>query len=54
LFERVAVGRNIEGQFRDVDDAGIDNHPPARKFTDYMVTVDRQNLPAGVEIIERL
>ncbi len=54
LFERVAVGRNIDGQFRDVDDAGIGNHPPARKYSDYMVTIDRKGLPGGVEIIERL
>jgi CRISPR-associated protein Csd2 len=54
LFERVAVGRNIEGQFRDVDDVGIGNHPPARKYADYMVTIDRKDVPSGVEIIERL
>lgn len=54
LFERVAVGRNIDGQFRDVDDAGIGNYPPARKYADYMVTIDRKNSPSGVEIIERL
>ncbi|MFZ5731678.1 MAG: type I-C CRISPR-associated protein Cas7/Csd2 [Pseudomonadota bacterium] len=54
LFERVAVGRNIDGQFRHVDDARIDNHLPARKYADYMVTIDRENLPAGVEIVERL
>ncbi len=54
LFERVRVGRNIHGEFRDVDDRGIDNAPPARKFSDYMVEIDRANLPDGVEIIERL
>jgi CRISPR-associated protein Csd2 len=54
LFERVAVGRNIDGQFRDVDDVGIGNYPPARKYGDYSVTVDRKNLPGGVEVIEHL
>ena len=54
LFERVRVGRNIDGEFRDVDDRGIDNAPPTRKFSDYMVEIDRANLPDGVEIIERL
>ena len=54
LFERVRVGRNIDGEFRDVDDRGIDNALPARKFSDYVVEIDRANLPDGVEIIERL
>jgi len=54
LFDRISVGRNVDGQFREVDDAGIGNHPPARKFSDYLVTVDRDNLPEGVELIERL
>ena len=54
LFERVRVGRNVDGEFRDVDDRGIDNARPARKFSDYMVEIDRANLPDGVEIIERL
>ena len=54
LFERVRVGRNIDGEFRDVEDRGIGNQPPARKFSDYKVEIDRANLPDGVEIIERL
>ncbi|MDR3528459.1 MAG: type I-C CRISPR-associated protein Cas7/Csd2 [Rhizomicrobium sp.] len=54
LFDRITVGRNIDGNFRAVDDPGIDNAPPARKFTDYMVKIDREGLPGGVEIDERL
>lgn len=54
LFDRVTVGRNIGGEFRDVDDAGIGNYPPARKYADYIVRIDGQGLPDGVEIIERL
>lgn len=54
LFDRVRVGRNIDGAFRDVDDRGIDNAAPARKFADYLVTIDRANLPDGIEILERL
>lgn len=54
LFDRVKVGRNVDGTFRDIDDQGLDNMPPARKFADYKVAVDRDGLPAGVEIIERL
>lgn len=53
LFERVRVGRNIGGEFRAVNDRGIDNHPPARSFADYQVAIDTANLPEGVEIIER-
>ncbi|MGQ3213412.1 type I-C CRISPR-associated protein Cas7/Csd2 [Shinella sp.] len=54
LFDRVKIGRNVQGEFRDVDDRRIDNEPPARKFSDYIVAIDRDNLPAGVEIIEKL
>lgn len=53
LFDRVKVGRNIDGDFREIDKR-IDNFAPARKYTDYNVTIDRDNLPAGVEIIEKL
>jgi len=54
LFERVSVGRNIDGEYRAVDDRAIDNQPPARSFKDYIVTIDRANLPEGVTLIERL
>jgi CRISPR-associated protein Csd2 len=54
LFERVRVGRNIDGEFRNADDRGIGNAPPARKYSDYIVTIDQAGLPEGVEIIERL
>lgn len=54
LFDRVRIGRNVDGEFRAVDDQRLGNIPPARKFSDYIVTIDRDNLPAGVELIERL
>jgi CRISPR-associated protein Csd2 len=54
LFERVRVGRNVDGQFRAVDDRGLGNLPPARKFADYAIDIDRADLPPGIEIIERL
>jgi CRISPR-associated protein Csd2 len=54
LFERVTVGRNIDGDFRAIGDPAIDNRPPARSFGDYKVEVDTTNLPEGVTIIERL
>jgi CRISPR-associated protein Csd2 len=54
LFDCVKVGRNVDGAFREIDDIGLGNLPPARKFSDYIVTIDRENLPSGVELIERL
>ncbi len=53
LFDRVKVGRNIDGEFREVD-SRIDNYAPARAFADYTVSIDRGNLPAGIEILEKL
>ena len=53
LFERVTVGRAIGGEFHEID-ARLDNLPPARRFADYMVHIDREDLPAGVEILEVL
>ncbi len=54
LFDRVRIGRSIDGAFRDVKDPRIDNAPPARAYSDYIVEIDRDGLPDGVEIIERL
>ncbi len=54
LFERVQIGRSINGEFREPDDRGIDNHPPARKFSDYIVRVDKDNLPEGIEVLDIL
>lgn len=53
LFDRIKIGRNIDGAFHAID-GRLDNFPPARAFADYIVTIDRDNLPAGVEIIELL
>jgi CRISPR-associated protein Csd2 len=50
LFDRVTIGRNIDGEFREIDDR-IDNYPPARKFADYIIEIDRDGLPDGIEII---
>ncbi|WP_018289542.1 type I-C CRISPR-associated protein Cas7/Csd2 [Verrucomicrobium sp. 3C] len=54
LFDLVKIGRNVDGAFRAIDDKRIVNEPPARKFSDYVIEIDRENLPAGVEMIERL
>lgn len=53
LFDRIRIGRNIDGEFREID-RRLDNHPPARGFPDYIIEIDRSNLPEGVEIIEWL
>ena len=54
LFDRVRIGRRVDGAFRDIDDPGLGNLAPARKFADYAVEIDRTDLPAGVEIRELL
>ena len=54
LFDRIEIGRNVDGEFREVDDPAIGNLPPARKFSDYIVRIDRDALPEGVEIVERI
>lgn len=54
LFDRVKIGRNVDGELRAVDDRGLGNLRPARKFSDYMIDIDREGLPAGVEILELL
>lgn len=53
LFERVRIGRSIDGEFRAID-SRLDNYPPAREFSDYAIEIDRENLPQEVEIIERV
>ena len=53
LFERIRIGRNVEGEFRVIDQR-LDNLPPARAFSDYIVAIDRDGLPEGVEILELL
>ena len=52
LFDRVRIGRDIDGEFRPLDDKGLGNRPPARKFSDYIIEIDHANCPSGVEIIE--
>lgn len=53
LFDRIRIGRNVDGAFRVIDQR-LDNLPPARAFSDYIVTIDRDNLPEGLEIQELL
>jgi CRISPR-associated protein Csd2 len=51
LFDRVKVGRNVDGEFRKID-RRLDNLPPAREFADYKIEIDRNGLPEGVAIEE--
>lgn len=53
LFDRVAVQRRHKGETHPIGDARTDNWPVARGFEDYAITIDREGLPAGVEVIER-
>jgi CRISPR-associated protein Csd2 len=54
LFERVTVGRNIDGAFKEIGDRSYDNYPPARSFKDYIVQIDDTDLPEGVILDVRL
>jgi CRISPR-associated protein Csd2 len=53
LFARVKAWRVHKGDRREIGDEATHNWPPARSFSDYAVTIDREGLPAGLEIIER-
>ncbi|MBB2164273.1 type I-C CRISPR-associated protein Cas7/Csd2 [Gluconacetobacter sp. 1b LMG 1731] len=53
LFDRVSVQRVHQGSVQPVGSPATDNWPAARQWADYQVSIDRENLPAGVEIIER-
>ncbi len=54
LFERVRVQRRIGEDLYDLGSSRLDNQPPARRFADYEVTVDRDALPDGIEIVDIL
>jgi len=51
LFDRVKIGRNIDGRFTPIG-RNDDNLPPARDFSDYLVEINREGLQEGVEIKE--
>ncbi|TNC14390.1 type I-C CRISPR-associated protein Cas7/Csd2 [Methylobacterium terricola] len=52
LFDRVRTLRVHKGEAHEIGADATDNWPPARSFSDYRITVDREGLPAGVEVIE--
>ena len=53
LFDRVKTWRLFKGEKHVPGDEGLDNAPPARSFADYAITLDRADLPDGIEIVER-
>jgi len=53
LFSRITTLRQHKGSVQPIGADATDNWPPARAFEDYEIRVDRDNLPAGVELIER-
>ena len=52
LFERIRIGRSVDGEWRAVDDRGLGNLAPARKFSDYLIEIDRETMPSGIEILD--
>lgn len=57
LFDRVRTLRVHQGAAHEIGSEAYykntDNWPPARRWEDYRVTIDRDNMPSGVEIVER-
>jgi CRISPR-associated protein Csd2 len=53
LFKRVKTWREHKGVRHEIGAEETDNWPVARSFSDYAITIDRDRLPDGVEIIER-
>lgn len=54
LFDRVNVQRRVHDDLYELDDIRLDNAPPARRYEDYEVSVQRDGLPEGVEIVNVL
>lgn len=52
LFGRVKTWRRFKSERHAPGDDRLDNAPPARSFDDYEITIDRDGLPDGIEIIE--
>jgi CRISPR-associated protein Csd2 len=53
LFAKVKTWRQFKGERRALDDDAIDNWPAARCFEDYAITVERDGLPEGIELVEQ-
>jgi len=53
LFSRITTRRRFKGETHPIGANETDNWPPARCFEDYEIAVNRDDLPAGVTLIER-
>lgn len=53
LFDRVKSWRVHQGTRHAIGAPEIDNWPAARSFSDYVITVEQQGIPEGVEVFER-
>ena len=54
LFDRVSIKRLYEGEEFDPGERRAHNLPPTRAYTDYRVHLDRNELPRGIEVIDRI
>jgi CRISPR-associated protein Csd2 len=54
LFDRVTVQRKFRDDLYALDDDRLDNAPPARRYEDYEVSLRRESVPEGIEIIDVL
>ena len=52
LFGRVKIWRNHHGERCAPGSEGLHNAPPARQFEDYIVDVDCDGLPEGIELLD--
>lgn len=53
LFSKVKAYRQYLGERHEIGDQRLDNAPPARSFGDYEITIAKDGLPNGIEIIEK-
>jgi CRISPR-associated protein Csd2 len=52
LFSRVTAWRNHHGSYLQPGDEALDNASPARSFDDYVIKLDRNGLPEGIEMLD--
>lgn len=54
LFKSIKAWRLFKGERYEPGDERLDNAPPARNFSDYEITIERESGSEGVVIIDRL
>ncbi len=52
LFESIQIGRRIDNNFHEITDRELGNLPPARRFSDYIIKIDHDQVPNDVEVLE--